>query len=273
MNPNENTLNYNQPIKVADGIYWIGFFDAAFQLHCNPYLIIEGDEAILIDGGSRTDFSTVMLKILQTGLHPSQIKHLFYSHYDPDLCGSIPEFEEIIDRNDLSILTHTYNVPFIKYYGGKSPIISLDQIDYTFTFETGRKLQFIHTPYAHSEGSTMIYDEQTHTLFTGDMFGSYSPNWELYINIPPTCLACSDNSTVCYKTDTICDLQGLLDFHKKIIPSTQILRYTLNSIKNLDLQLIAPQHGSVIKGASLIKEVIDRLLTLEEVGIDAFRRS
>ena len=95
-----NKLNYRDPIEIAQGVFWIGFTDLDFSLHCNPYLIIEGDEAVVLDGGSRNDFSTVMLKILQTGLNPKNITKLIYHHYDPDLCGSIPDFEELIDNKE-----------------------------------------------------------------------------------------------------------------------------------------------------------------------------
>lgn len=30
------------PVKIADGIYWVGYTDENRGLHCNPYLIIEG---------------------------------------------------------------------------------------------------------------------------------------------------------------------------------------------------------------------------------------
>ena len=96
-----------EPVKIADGIFWVGYADENRGLHCNPYLIVEGEEAVLIDGGNRDDFSTVMLKILRTGLTPSQITRLIYQHYDPDLCGSLPQLEAIINNDALRIISHT----------------------------------------------------------------------------------------------------------------------------------------------------------------------
>lgn len=116
-------LNYDRPIKIADDIFWIGFYDVESGLHCNPYLIIDGDEAIVIDGGSRPDFPTVMMKILQTGISPSNIVALIYQHYDPDLCGSIPNFEDIIDRDDLKIITSKCSNRFIRHYSVISPLL------------------------------------------------------------------------------------------------------------------------------------------------------
>ena len=93
-------LDYSNYVAIDEGIFWVGYQDSKLGLHSNPYLIVEGDEAVLIDGGSRPDFSTVMLKIMQVGIKPDMIKALIYHHYDPDLCGSISHFEKIIDDKD-----------------------------------------------------------------------------------------------------------------------------------------------------------------------------
>ena len=49
---NKETLDYLQPIEIAEGVFWVGFADTNIGLRCNPYLIVDGDEAVLIDGGS-----------------------------------------------------------------------------------------------------------------------------------------------------------------------------------------------------------------------------
>ena len=71
-NAENSNIDYGNPVEIAEGIYWVGFFDAQSGLHCNPYLLVDNDEALVIDGGSRPDFATVMLKILQTGIAPYQ---------------------------------------------------------------------------------------------------------------------------------------------------------------------------------------------------------
>ncbi len=114
-------MDYSKPIEIGDGIFWIGYADDNAGLHCNPYIIIEGDEAVVIDGGSRNDFSTVMMKILQTGVNPNHIVRLIYQHYDPDLCGSLPHLEAMIHNDDLAILSHRENNIFIQYYGATRP--------------------------------------------------------------------------------------------------------------------------------------------------------
>lgn len=263
-------LTYAPPVQIAEGIYWVGFADHSSRLHCNPYLIIEGDEAVLIDGGSRPDFSSVMLKVLQTGINPQQIRRLIYQHYDPDLCGSLPNFETIIGRKDLKILSHRANNIFIKYYGASAPRECIETLNWQFRFASGRTLTFLRTPYAHTEGSFVTFDPQTGTLFSSDLFGSYDQTWKLFLRFPPECEDCQP-STPCRKGQPECPLMGLIEFHTNVMTSTKALRYALRQIQQLPLRCIAPQHGSILDRPEDIRLVIAQLAGIQSVGIDAYQ--
>jgi flavorubredoxin len=190
ININNINVNYENPVEIAEGIYWVGFYDAESGLHCNPYLIIDNGEAIVIDGGSRPDFATVMMKILQTGINPNQIKALLYQHYDPDLCGSIPNFEDIIENSNLKIISDESSSMFIRHYSVSSLMVSIEDVNFRYTFPSGRTLQFIKTPYSHSSGSFVTFDQKSGMLFTSDIFGSYGTEWELFLKLEPQCIDC-----------------------------------------------------------------------------------
>lgn len=260
-------IDYSGPVEVAEGIYWIGFADDNAGLHCNPYLIVDGDEALLIDGGSRDDFSTVMMKILQTGIDPNQIQRLIYQHYDPDLCGSIPHFENLIKNPDLKIISHRENNIFIKYYSSKKPKVCIENLEMVYEFKSGRKLRFYRTPYSHSTGSFMTYDEQTGTLFSSDIFGSYDHIWSLFLELKSRCNQCHlvDN---CYHDGHPCALKGIVNFHKRIMTSTKAMHYALDIIEKIGPKIVAPQHGSIVAGEEWIAMVIKHLREVERVGID-----
>lgn len=260
-------LDYNKPIEIAEGIFWIGYADDNVGLHCNPYLIVDGDEAVLIDGGSRNDFSTVMMKILQTGISPHCIERLIYQHYDPDLCGSIPHFESMIKNDNLKILSHRENNIFIKYYSSTKPKECIESIGMNYTFRSGRKLEFIRTPYSHSPGSFITYDTKTKTLFSSDIFGSYSNIWELYLEMYNHCLVCpvEDQCMISHKP---CPVKGIINFHERIMTSKKALDYALDKIEQLDISLIAPQHGSIINGGFEKEMIIKVLKEIDLVGID-----
>jgi len=259
--------DYSNAIFIADGIYWAGFFDVQSGLHCNPYLIVDGNEAVVIDGGSRPDFPTVMMKILETGISASSIVALIYQHYDPDLCGSVGHFEDIIDRSDLKIISHKENNMFIRHYAISSRLISHDAINSEFVFSSGRKLQFINTPYSHSAGSFVTFDTQTRVLFTSDLFGSYGAKWNLFLSLNPECHTCQDLMR-CVRGEAYCPIPDLLRFHQQIMTSEKALRYALQIIGRIPSRMIAPQHGSILSDPADILTVSRRLLSLNGVGID-----
>ena len=258
---------YNDYVEIAEGTYWVGFVDEKAGLHCNPYLIVDGDEAVLIDSGSRNDFSTVMLKIMRTGTDPRNIKRLIYQHYDPDLCGNILHMEALIGNEDLKILSHRDNNEFIKYYSTKTPRENIEDRGFTYRFSSGRELRFIQIPYSHAPGSFVTYDTKTKVLFSSDLFGSYDADWSLYSSIIEKCGFCVPERS-CSETNMACQILGILDFHKRIMTSTKALRYALRQLAGLEYSLIAPQHGSLLHTSMIQEIVIKRLGMLDEVGID-----
>ena len=255
------------PVEIADGIFWLGYTINNVGLHCNPYLIREGNEAVLIDGGSRDDFSYVMLKILRTGTVPSQIKRLIYHHYDPDLCGNLPQLEAIINTQELRIISHMENNVFIHYYSSKTPKLDFRVINSEFVFETGRRLEFYATPFCHSPGSFITFDTKTKTLFSSDLFGSYDANWQLNLELNDRCSECKAQR-VCPQTKKKCPIYGIDQFHKRIMTSHTALSHALNVIELLDFERIAPQHGSIVGSRADAKIVIGYLRELKHVGID-----
>ncbi|MFA6413011.1 MAG: MBL fold metallo-hydrolase [Syntrophales bacterium] len=262
---------YDRPIEVADNIYWVGFHEERSNLHCNPYLIVAGDRAVLIDGGSRPDFAVVMMKILQTGITPEQITALIYHHVDPDLCGSMSNMVDICANPELIILSEPDNNIFLSYYLEKdkrSLLRSIDDYGGEFNFG-GRNLQFFKTPYAHNTGSFVTYDGQTKTVFSSDLFGSLSTHWDLFIELEDDCYVCEDYSR-CIRQKKYCPLPDILAFHKNVVPSEKSLRYAMDVIGNLEVEILAPQHGSIFKKKKDINFIIKKLRTLKSVGIDSF---
>jgi flavorubredoxin len=255
-------------VRIAEGIYWVGYADKHRGLHCNPYLIVEGEEAVLIDGGNRDDFSTVMLKILRTGVEPAQITRLIYQHYDPDLCGSLPQFESIINTKELRIISHRENNVFIHYYSARTQKLDYRDLGGYYDFATGRRLEFYGIPYCHQPGSFVTYDTQTKTLFSSDLFGSFDSRWELMLELGDACKECL-NPEECPGRLGTCPLKGIVEFHRTIMTSDRALTLALDTIETLDIERVAPQHGSVVTTKDDAAAIIRHLRAIEHVGIDS----
>lgn len=260
---------YDRPIKIGEGIYWVGFRDEKTNFQCNPYLIIQDNKAVLIDSGSRSDFAIVMMKILQAGVEPEKIVALIYQHYDPDLCGSMPNFIDMCDNPNLKIFSEKNNNIFISYYIHKEkyPLLqSIDEHDYKLSFN-GRTLRFLPTPYAHNPGSFITYDEKTKTLFSSDLFGSFSAKRDLFLQLDEACFTCEDYDN-CPNTKSYCPLPDIITFHENVMPNKKSLRNAMRKIKEMDVNTVAPQHGSIFDNKRDIHYILNKLESLEKVGID-----
>lgn len=267
---NSNYDAYDRPVEIAEGIFWVGFRDGHTHLFCNPYLVIQDEQAVLIDAGSRTDFAAVMMKVLQTGIDPAQIVALIYQHYDPDLCGSMGNFIDMCDNRGLRVLSAESNRLFLSFYihRDRYPLLSsINDQDFRFNFHH-RSLRFIPTPYAHAQGSFVTYDEKTRTLFTSDLFGSFSTKRDLFIHLDEACYACKDYAN-CPEGKNRCPFPEMIEFHQSVMPCGKALRHAIRQIRQLDVDIIAPQHGSVLNRKRDIRFVADTLESLNGVGIDA----
>ena len=225
-------------VEIKKNIYWVGMKDQASGLYCNPYLIVDGDEAVLIDPGSVLDFEQVYNNVM--GIVPiEKIKYVILQHQDPDFCASVPLFEK--EGMNAQIVTHWRTSVLIKYYGVKSDFYLVNEHNNKLKLKSGKELYFIQTPYLHFPGAITTYIPDGKVLFSSDLFGAFSFNWDLYA-----------------KEDYI---EQMKSFHENYMPSNDIIRPVMEKFLLMDIEMIAPQHGSIINAN--IKQHIESLRDIE----------
>jgi len=233
-------LDFTQSIEIAKNMYWIGMYLENDPFQCHPYFIENGNASILVDPGSMLEFDAVVKKI-NTLSSMSAVKYIILHHQDPDLAASVPAMEKLIDREDLQIVTHSRMVPLVKHYLIESTYYEIDKHNYALK-DGDLHLQFVTTPYCHSPGAFVTYEPSTKTLFSGDIFGGIEESWEFYA-----------------RDDYF---EKAKQFHAEYMPSRDIFNYALSKIEILDINLIAPQHGSII-GKKRIAPLIEQMKALE----------
>lgn len=240
--------NYDDPIAITEDIYWIGFCDHEANMHCNPYLLIDGDEAVLFDPGSVPEFPIIMRKIIDL-INPEKISLIVAAHQDPDVCANLPIVEDLIGRKDLLVAGHTNTIRLIQHLGLASRLYAVDQHDFRYTLKSGRVLTFHPTLYLHAPGAITTYDTKSKSLFSSDLFGAVDDHWSLF-----------DNAKFPHDMDS---------FHRDYMPCNDVLRFGLKDIEQLDIARILPQHGSVIEGDK-VQQAFEHLKNLR-CGIDLLR--
>ncbi len=260
-------LDYDRPIKVAENIYWMGAREPADKWMINPYLIVDQGEAILVDAGSGTDFTSLVMKIVQIGIAPSAIKALVYQNYDPRLWGSLQYLEAIINRKDLKIISDRSSLVFGQHHAVAAALLSLEDVEFQVKFSSGRSLELIKTPFAGSAGSFVTFDRKSGILFSGHLFSSYSCEGEPFLELMAECADCK-SIAICPYSHGCCPVHDIVKFHRDNISSERALKYALECIASVPFRTIAPQQGSVIRGAEDIAHLSALLASLKGVGID-----
>lgn len=225
-------------VELAKDIYWVGGNEQDSNLHCNPYLLIDGEEGVLFDPGSVLDFDYVYENVINI-IPLEKIKYVVLHHQDPDLCSSVPLFEQ--KGGNFKVVTHWRTQTLVKYYGIKSEYYIVNENNFLLTLDSGRELKFIQTPYLHFPGAITTYDTVSKILFSSDLFGAISHEWSLFA-----------------QEDYI---EKMKVFHEHYMPSNDILRPVMEVFLGIDISMIAPQHGSIIN--SDIKKYIRALRDLE----------
>lgn len=240
-----------QPTPVFDNgkghkIYWLGIPEnTAFR--CNTYLIVNHDEAILVDPGSRLFFEFVKSR-LEEIISPDKVKGLILCHQDPDVAGAMLDWIEIlpeikiISSDRTNVLLPHYGISDYKYHG-----IGIDN-NFEYVFESGDKLKFVEAPFLHFPGAFVTYDELSKFMFSGDIWAALDINWNLVV-------------------DNFQDHLMKLDlFHLDYMASNVASKGFALKIQDMKIEAILPQHGSIIP-----KEyVLDAIKYLEELrcGLD-----
>jgi len=223
-------MTTDDAVAVTRDIHWVGFHDEGSGLQCNPYLLVDHDEAVLFDPGSIPHFPIVMRKVLDI-VSPQQIGWLVVHHQDPDVCGNLPVMEDVIGRADLQIVTARKSARLIRHYGLSSHVHVIEDHDMVLRLASGRTLRFIPTPFLHAPGAFATYDERTGTLFSSDLFGGIGEERALFAEGE--------------------FLEAMGAFHREYMPSGEVLRSCMGRLAELELQRICPQHGSVLEGGQI----------------------
>jgi len=228
----------NQPVKISKHVYWIGTHDASDTFQCNAYMIVFNGKGIIIDPGSILYFDSLLEKV--TGiLKLKDITHVIIQHQDPDVGGNIALLAEAIQsagNRHCKILTHSRSAVLIRHYGAKLKMVHTNALSgQKLLLGRGARLEFIHTPYLHAPGAIATYFNRDKILFSSDIFGGMTSDWGLF-------------SGERY-------FEEITTFHQDYMPAKELLLFTMTKFERLDIEMVAPQHGSVMKKAQAAKMI------------------
>ncbi|ASP40100.1 flavoprotein [Bacterioplanes sanyensis] len=193
----------------------------------NQYLIISGEEAIILDPGGIELFAPMLSAVLKF-VPAENIRYLFASHQDPDIISSLGLWDQALPN--ASLYAPWLWEGFIRHFGMER-IQFCAIADEGLNLTVGRiQLQFVPAHYLHSSGNFHVYDPKAKILMSGDVGAALEPGE------PPL-----------WVEDMTQHSGFMKGFHQRWMPSNDAKDHWLRRVRQLDIDIMAPQHGRLFR--------------------------
>ncbi|MFA9460083.1 MBL fold metallo-hydrolase [Thiohalorhabdus methylotrophus] len=213
----------------------------------NQFLIRTERRAMVLEPGGVEIFPAMLMAVLHQ-VPVEQITDLFASHQDPDIISSLGLWDNALPEARLHAPWMWEG--FIRHFG-------CDHIEYLGIPDQGHAIeldgfQFQALPahFLHSSGNFHLYDASARILMSGDIGMALEPEQE---------------KAPLFVEDLEQHFEYMRPLHQRWMPSNRAKNEWISRARDLDIEILAPQHGRLIKGAD-VGRFLDWLEELE-VGI------
>ncbi|MGQ9556407.1 MAG: FprA family A-type flavoprotein [Desulfurispora sp.] len=226
-----------QAISIVPGVYWVGakdpdlrVFDIVMETKYgttyNAYLVQGREKTALIETVKMRFYEELQQRV--TAVVPlDKIDYIIVNHTEPDHSGSMvrllddaPRATVVGSKVALKFLKQQVNRDFPSREVGDGDHLDLG----------GRTLRFINAPFLHWPDSMFTYLPEDKILFTCDAFG---------------CHYCGESIF----NDEVGDISDAYKYYFDVIvkPFRQYVLEAAEKIQGLDVAIIAPSHGPVLR--------------------------
>lgn len=224
-------------IKIAENSYWIGKVDDR-KVPFHRLVLEKGTtyNSYLLDTEKPAVIDTVdilyggeFVKNLEQIIEPAKIQYIVINHVEPDHAGALP-----------ALLNKAKNATIVTTELGRELLIGMFKLkdkkfhvikDGELLDIGGKTLQFFETPFLHTEETMITYCVEDKILYPCDIFSTHLANYELFDDLA------KDEMTGDFKV-----------YYELIMhPHRPYVRDMIEKIKGLEINMIAPSHGYVLR--------------------------
>lgn len=221
----------------------------------NQFLVIDHQSGALIDPGGNLAFQGLFMGMAQY-FQPTKLSYLLASHADPDIIASLDYWLTSTSASlVISRVWERFAPHFTKVGMASDRVIAVPDAGGKLPLGQS-ELVLLPAHFMHAEGNFHFYDPISRILFTGDLAASMVSGEEA--SQPVTVLAPHIPRMAC--------------FHRRYMVSNKILRLWVRMARQLDVDMLVPQHGAPIQGRQAIADFYDWIEQLA-CGIDLFDES
>jgi flavorubredoxin len=218
-------------------------------VQANQFLIYDHGHAALIDPGGELTYSRLFMAISDY-MNVKKLDYVVASHQDPDIVASVNKW---LVGTDCKVVVPSLWERFIPHF--TRPGRLQDRVvvipDEGTNLQLGNiRLKALPAHFLHAEGNFQFYDPVSKILFSGDLGANLAPG---NLDKPVKKLA-----------EILPYMEG---FHQRYMNSNKVCRYWAAMVRQLDIEMIVPQHGRAFVGKKAVNGLIDWIESLE-CGID-----
>jgi len=211
-------------------------FTEGEMVSANQHLIIHKGKAMLLDPGGHKVYSKIF-SALPEYTPPSSLKYLLLSHQDPDIVASINAW--------LMVTNADAYIPaiwkrFVAHFGVDGSVMDrmkeVPDAGQVLDLE-GCELMLIPAHFLHSAGNLHVYDPVSKILYSGDL-GAALVDYRFVEN---------------FEAHT----RHMIGFHQRYMGSSTACKLWAQMVRQLDIEMIAPQHGAMFAGKEMVNHFID----------------
>lgn len=230
----------NAPVAIAPGVHWIGALDPQLRVFdvilktangttYNAYCV-RGEAGVAVIDTVKAEYADTFFERLERVARYDEITVIVLNHLEPDHTGALPELMRRASnaRLYISVKAQTMLKGLLKSEDlVYTPVDTGDKVDLG-----GRALTFLNTPFLHWPDTQCTYLEEEALLFSGDVFGCHFCDSRLF-------------------NDHVGDFRFSFEYYYQHImrPFRVHVREALDLIEPLELRLIAPAHGPILRDA------------------------
>ena len=212
------------------------FAAGGLAVQSNQHVIVDGASGMILDPGGHKIYSKVLAASM-TQLGKARLETIFLSHQDPDIVAAINGWLMTTDAKAYCSSLWTRFVPHF----GMDKLVEHRLIpipDAGMMHKLGSaELLFVPGHFLHSPGNFHVYDPISKIYYSGDLGASLGID---YVEVP----------------DFDAHIPSMEGFHRRYMASGRVMRAWAAMVRELDIEIIAPQHGALFRGKEMVNKFI-----------------
>jgi flavorubredoxin len=216
-------------------------------VQANQHLIVHGRSGMILDPGGHKIYGKVLAETFAV-LRNGSLDYIFLSHQDPDVVAALNGWLMTTDAEAYVSQLWTRFVPHFGVDEFVAPRLKPIPDQGMRMSLGGSPLIILPAHFLHSEGNFQVYDPVSRILYTGDLGASLGAN---YLEV----------------TDFNAHLPFMEGFHRRYMTSNRVMKAWAEMVRQLDVEIIAPQHGAFFRGKAMVQRFVDWCANLE-CGVD-----